>query len=225
MPESKFNKHAFIKPINTDQILKILKEICEKVFGEQFDRDFKDYFDSDEHEIMWETDIILNDRNKKMTLEQLQHLAHLGPVHFSTQSDIFDDEDGWCNLYEGESFKTPGSYGVYKMSGEEDVAYIGDDVYNAQCLIHNVLGSMSPDFEIDSFAITKTIKGASIYLTIYWSHGTWIFFSFRQTSKYCSQIIKIFHQYGFIVKHQEVDTESEETYIEFCPSVEKEIIP
>jgi len=194
-----------MKEQNYQSELELLKECCEKALGSPFDQMFEQYLDDINAVIMWSTSIMFYDRQKQMTLEQLQSFAHLGQLHFNTQSD-FEEDGELCELYEGDQFKTPQTYGVYSITDEEDVAYIGDDVYNIQCLINNVVSkALKYNYDIRHFSIAKSIEGQQYIIFLDYFEGIWSINYHVGCENIAQLLISVFESHGLFIFNKEID--------------------
>lgn len=185
--------------------LVLFHECCEKALGEPFDQLFERYLDNINSDILWSSSISFFDRYEQMSLDQLQNFAYLGELRFYVQSDL---EDG-SFLFEGQKFESPLSYGVYSLSDEEDVSYIGDDVYNIQCLINNVICKASQyEYDIDTFSITKTIEGTPYFISIGYFEGLLSINGHLQCKPIIDLLLSIFEAHGLIKKEENIDDDT-----------------
>lgn len=196
--------------MNNDQLYALYLEVAEQVMGIPFDTKFKAFVCSEDKPCpMWHTSVEFTDKKRQMTLDQMQQFAYEGDISFHTETE---HEDSVC--FEGAKFATDKSYGVYKIEDEEDVAYIGDDVINALCLIATILFNKTFNTEITVLRLSKDIDGDPTREIImdYYTHNQsfWIYTS-KKCQKFMKIMQKIFEAKGFTI--QQTDTDDQNSFI------------
>ncbi len=145
-----------MKPTSTE-ILNIFDIFANDILGIPFDRHFKRYiWKSDKPCPMWKTQVSIADKKGVIcNPEQIFQLAYRGSLRFYREEENEDSIN-----YLGMT-KTDKSYNCFDLEDEESVAYIGDDIGNAQVLIYNILNNPDLTEQTTSIRLEKEIDDST----------------------------------------------------------------